>query len=138
MFRGVTDAASKELLFGVQLEMDKAGDMYTGKYSGFSIADEGIFAALMQFIGQKVSELNYCLEVQKKTEEHIKALDYINKLLENKTVPQFVTCVREVLPSYLNFQYGSILFYTEKSKLLPTTSRPAVHLLCPAALYGGV
>lgn len=116
MFRGVSDVTTKELLFGVQLEIEKAGDMYTGKYTGFSIADEGLFAILLLFIGQKLSELNYCLEVQRKTEEQRKTLRYLNLLLENKTVLQFVTCVRESLPAHLNFQYGGILFYIEKSK----------------------
>jgi len=119
LFRGVTDINTKELLFGIQLEMDKAGDMYTGKYTGFSIVDEGIFAVLLLFISQKISEINSHLEVQKRIEERAKTLQYFNKLLENKTVPQFVTCVRESLPGYFNFQHGGILFYLEKSNLLP-------------------
>jgi len=115
LFRGVSDAYNKELLFGVQLELIKAGNMYTGKYSGFNTTDEGILAVLLTFITQKIAEFNHIEVIKKKDKKFSTTLSFVTKLLESKTIFQLISNVRDYAGELLGYQYAGILYYLEPS-----------------------
>lgn len=104
-------------MFGVQLEFEKNNEIYTGRYTGFKVMDEGILAILLSFAEQKISELNYITEIHKQSEEYVKTFDYINKMLEYKTIAQLSSFLRATLPGQLGYEYGEILFYSEERNL---------------------
>lgn len=123
LFKGVPNVQTKEVLFGVQLELIKAGNMYTGKYSGFSAMDEGMLAVLLAFVTHKISELDQNRKMKLKDSKFTMTLSLISKLLESKTIFELISCVREYAAEYLGYQYAGILYYFEKSKYLYVRSK---------------
>ena len=91
--------------------------MYTGKYSGFSLMDEGILSLLLVFVSQKISEINEIYNKRKKDEEMKLAIFIISKLLECKTIPQLITVSHKIFPKYLGYEHCGLLYYRRHCKL---------------------
>ena len=122
LFRAVADPHSKRGLFGVQFEIDKPGDIFTGKYLGFTSTDDGLLSILFNFLTQKISELTHSLTIKQKQEQYISILSLLTKLLENKTAYELITCFRDNLGKYLGYEYAGLLYYSKASTLITKNS----------------
>ena len=116
--RGVTDSITSELLFGIQVERDKSGDMYSGRYFGFTVMEEGMLVLLTDYISQKISELDQILNCHSKDQLLISTHEYFSHLLENRTVVELILAVRQNLPQYLGYELAGLLYFSNKSIVL--------------------
>jgi hypothetical protein len=85
--------------------------MYTGKYFGFGMIDEGIFSIFLLFISYRITEITREMQYHTKKIEMNKSLELINRLLQFKIVEQLAMHVQEVLPEYLKYQNCNLLWY---------------------------
>lgn len=94
---------TKELDFGIQPEKDKAGNMHTGKYFGFT------------FVEQEIAEIGR----ESKARKNFKLLEethiVFTKLFEKRTKAELILGVRECLGRVIGYETCGLLYYIAKS-----------------------
>ena len=117
LFKGAIDPSSHELIAGFQLEKMKAGNMYTGIYSGFSNIDNGLLSLLSNFIGMKICQLKEKIESREKDKKLIVILNAINTMFEHRTYVQLLMEMRKEIPSLVGFEHAGVYMHEDESNL---------------------
>jgi len=110
MFRGVNDAYTKQLSFGIQIEKEAS------KHSAFSDIEEGIFSIFLSFLSQKMTELNHVAKIKKRNTMLRTLTNTIAKSMEKKTIYELVNYLRETISGNLGYESAGFLFYSGESK----------------------
>lgn len=110
MFRGVLNAYTRELIFGVQLENT------VEDHVGFTGTDEGVLAVLLSFIGEKTTELQCVAKAKGRSAALEKVVSGVARLMGKKTVYELVNCLRETVGNDFGFESANLLFYSNKGK----------------------
>lgn len=89
--------------------------MYTGIYSGFTEADDGLISILSTFIGLKFLQIHENLLSQEKDQRLKNLLNILNSLLGIRTYMSLVIQMREMMPILMGYEYFGIYFHNNES-----------------------
>jgi len=115
LYKGFIDPNTKELIGGIQLDKMHGGNMYTGKYSGFSELDDGLLSLLATFIGTKFSQLKETFASKAKDIKLVETLTAINTLFESRTYMFLLMNIRELLPPLIGYEHIGVYLHDPNS-----------------------
>jgi len=114
MLKGIGNMMTKELVLGVQIERDKSGDMYNGKYFGFNSIEESAFILLTTFVSQKISELALSMTLKRKERLFECTFKFLTELVEQRTIKDFIFFIRHCLANFLGYEHSGLLYYSKQ------------------------
>lgn len=109
LYRGIVD--NGELLGGLQLERTKAGDVYTGLYTGFTELEDGFLALLSCCIGLKCAQLRERTFSEIKEKTCAATISTIASLLETRMYSALLVKIRQALPSILGYESAGVYLH---------------------------
>jgi len=113
-FKGIIDSSTKEVICGFQLERTNVSNQQG--YNGFTDVDNNVLLLLVTFIGMKFSQMHELEISQAKNKELLHVLNGINELMAVKNCSLFFIKLREIFPSFVEYEYVGIYLYNDISK----------------------
>lgn len=108
--KAASNQTTKDIFVAIQLEKLKAGNMYTGEYSGFTDYDDGLVSLLLMMVGTKLTLIKETIVSNQKDERLKQFVNTFANLLLNRTYAQLILNMREELPQILFYEHAGILF----------------------------
>jgi hypothetical protein len=114
MFKGIVNEQNNNMLFGIQLEKIKSGNMYTGEFNGFSMSDEIFLTIIGKFASIKIAEI-LLTEISSANEKRIySSLQMCSHLLKQRSFVSLIKQMKTELCAYTGFEDIGVLLYDSK------------------------
>lgn len=118
--------SNKTVMIGVQFERVTSGNMYSGKYFGFSSLDENFLNMFCTLVSGKLESLLDDNNLKSFLAQTFGLPKIIVKILHSRSLSELVTVVNLNVPKSLKFEYAEIIFYDTESNKYNNYSKEAI------------
>ena len=118
IFKGVNEICNEKLLFVIQMERDKSGNMYTGEYFGYTINEDMKLFMLAQLLSIKMQEIKKTIKCQSNYKRNRDSIYCLTSLIIEKSYPSLLIKMQKTMPSYFNFNKAFVLLYSKQNQEL--------------------